>query len=208
MMEELDSSELGTQEYWEERYKKEIKNFSTHGDPGEIWFGEDIVDRILRFLEPYDRSASVADVGCGNGMFLIELSKEGYTNLTGLDYSESAIELAKGVAKQYQCNIKYSTCDILCGLSNTFDFIHDKGTYDAICLSEDAKENREKYINSIYNSMNAKSFFIITSCNWTQDELKEHFCEKFELHKVIPTPTFKFGGKEGSVVSICVFKKK
>ncbi|CAH2238558.1 jg9846, partial [Pararge aegeria aegeria] len=49
--------------------------------------------------------------------------------------------------------------------------------------------------------------FVITSCNWTDDELLRHFSEKMKLKCVIPTPQFKFGGKVGSVVSSVVFEK-
>ena len=35
------------------------------------------------------------DVGCGNGVFLKDLHELGYSNLTGVDYSEPAIELCK-----------------------------------------------------------------------------------------------------------------
>ncbi|XP_023024994.1 EEF1A lysine methyltransferase 2 isoform X2 [Leptinotarsa decemlineata] len=211
MVEEHDASELGTQDYWEDHYKEEIENFSSHGDPGEIWFGEDILNRIIRWMESSDlirKYSKIVDIGCGNGVFLIELANEGYTNLTGLDYSVNAVTLAKQIAKRQDLNILYFICDILEGLQNTYDVIHDKGTYDAVSLSENAKENRLKYIENVYKSLSSNGILIITSCNWTQSELDQQFGEKFSLLAVIPTPQFKFSGKVGSVVSSCVFKKK
>nr|CAI5867654.1 unnamed protein product [Callosobruchus analis] len=208
-VEELEPSELGTHDYWNHRYEKEIVNFSTHGDAGEIWFGDDIVERILRWIcrtPEIEKDSSIIDLGCGNGMFLIELSNEGYSNLIGVDYSEKAVELSRKIANEKGCNITFKRADILEGLKVTFKVVHDKGTYDAISLSENAKDNRQKYIVNVQNMMNEDSFFIITSCNWTQGELMEHFKEHFQIHQVISTPTFKFGGKEGSIVSICVFK--
>lgn len=35
--EELSPSELGTKDYWDKSYAREIKNFKSHGDVGEIW---------------------------------------------------------------------------------------------------------------------------------------------------------------------------
>ncbi|XP_056634996.1 EEF1A lysine methyltransferase 2 [Diorhabda carinulata] len=210
-MEELEPSELGSQDYWEGRYAQEIRNFSSHGDPGEIWFGEDIVDRVIRWINNWnliEKNKKIVDVGCGNGMFLIELANEGYTNLTGVDYSENAIKLATEIAQKQNLNISYYTCDILQGLPENYDIIHDKGTYDAISLSENAKESRAKYSESVYNSLDGDGVFILTSCNWTQDELDNYFNEKFDRLAIIPTPQFKFGGKVGNVVTSCVYKKK
>lgn len=47
---ELDGSELGTKEYWDDRYVMEIKNYKSHGDVGEIWFEESSQDRIIRAI--------------------------------------------------------------------------------------------------------------------------------------------------------------
>lgn len=213
MDEELDSSELGTQDYWDKRYKMEMKNFRSHGDVGEVWFGEDSVDRIINWMEKksIDKNDSIVDIGCGNGMSLIELSSVGYQNLTGYDYSEDAIMLAKEIAKSHDSNsIKYEVKNILEPLKNTdqFKIVHDKGTYDAISLMENAKENRSVYIENVYKMLKDDGLFIITSCNWTQDELLEQFSNKFNFKAVIPTPQFKFGGKVGSVVTSLVFVKK
>ncbi|KAF7281300.1 hypothetical protein GWI33_004882 [Rhynchophorus ferrugineus] len=185
-MEELEPSELGTLEYWEKRYKQEIKNFTNHGDVGEIWFGEDIVDKVtVWIIKHIPKTARIIDVGCGNGHTLIELANEGYTNLVGVDYSERAVILAQSIAENRGLNIKYSQCDILQGLNDVYDIVHDK----------------EKALKS-------DGLFIITSCNWTHNELQDQYKDHFDLDCLIPTPQFKFGGKVGSVVSICVFKHK
>lgn len=94
-------------------------------------------------------------------------------------------------------NTKLDKCDV----------VHDKGTYDAISLSSNAKESRQTYINQVYSLLEDNGFFVITSCNWTQSELVVHFESKFSLHSVIPTPQFKFGGQTGNIVSSVVFKK-
>ena len=36
---DLDSSELGTHEYWQSQYAKELHNLKEHDDEGEIWYG-------------------------------------------------------------------------------------------------------------------------------------------------------------------------
>lgn len=212
MCEELEHCELGTQEYWDHRYKEEVKNYRSHGDVGEIWFGEDIVDRIIRWIkkQKYDKTDRILDIGCGNGMLLVELYNEGFKNLLGVDYSNNAITLSKNIAAKLECNIEFLLCNILDEnvFLNNFNIILDKGTYDAISLSSNAKENRTKYIKNIYNLLKPTGSLIITSCNWTKDELLDQFNSDFNLEENIPTPEFKFGGKVGNIVTSVVFKPK
>ncbi|KAL3275532.1 hypothetical protein HHI36_020291 [Cryptolaemus montrouzieri] len=210
-MEDLESSELGTKEFWEQRYDEEISNYENHGDPGEIWFGEDSVERVINWMLDCNISKDfkILDLGCGNGMFLIELARNNFSKLYGADYSENAINLAKAIADKQDYNfINYFKHDILEKLDEKFDIIHDKGTFDAICLSENAKCNRNKYLENICEILNDNGYFIITSCNWTLHELDEQFLSKLIRHETIPTPQFKFGGKVGNVVTTAIYKKK
>lgn len=148
-------------------------------------------------------------------MMLVELYREHFTNLTGVDYSENAIELASQIAKDQQMDIDYMVVDLLSSTdveqrfgNQHFDIIHDKGTYDAISLHPDnPHEKRNKYISILHSLATAGGLLILSSCNWTDAELCTALKGKFEKFKMIPTPTFRFGGSEGSVVTQVVFKK-
>lgn len=208
--EEFEESVLGTVEHWEKCYEDEIKQFNRYGHPGEIWFGHDIVKRLIKWMKSSElikKEAEIVDLGCGNGMLLVELANEGFTSLTGLDYSKNAISLCEKVALKYKLTITFLTCDILNGLGASYDIILDKGTYDAISLSKEAKPNRMKYIQNVHVGLRTEGIFIIVSCNWTEKELIEQFKLNFTLLETIPTPQFMFGGTVGNVVTICIFKK-
>ncbi|CAD7002857.1 unnamed protein product [Ceratitis capitata] len=216
-IDELSGSELGTKTYWDRSYNEEIANYKNHGDVGTIWFDEDSQFRVINWIlkqETISSDVSIIDMGCGNGMLLIELAREGFSNLLGVDYSENAIKLAKQIAKDQELNIRYQSADLLntklCQQQlGTFSIVHDKGTYDAISLCpENPKEKREAYLSTVNCLMNENSLFILTSCNWTEDELLISLADKFIKKCCIPTPTFKFGGKTGSVVTSMVFTKK
>lgn len=214
---ELNGSELGTKEFWESSYNREIRNYKSHGDVGEIWFDESAQWRTIDWLlneEKIDKEASrVLDLGCGNGMFLVGLANEGFTgDLTGVDYSPKAVELAQNIAEDNKLSITYKVADLTQPQNELgqFDVVHDKGTYDAVSLCPDnAKKKRALYLDTVEKLLRtADSLFVITSCNWTEDELVDSFAEKFVKYYTIPTPTFKFGGKVGNVVTSIVFKRK
>uniref|UniRef100_A0A1A9VU02 Protein-lysine N-methyltransferase n=1 Tax=Glossina austeni TaxID=7395 RepID=A0A1A9VU02_GLOAU len=213
---ELAGSELGTKSYWDQAYSREIKNYKCHGDVGEIWFGEDsqfrIIDWILKHYKA-EHNARIIDLGCGNGMLLIELARERYVNLLGVDYSPEAITLAQKIAHDQGLKIRYSVADLMdaqaCSLLGEYDVVHDKGTYDAVSLCpHNPKEKRLLYMDTVCRLTSCNGIFIITSCNWTEEELINAFQNLFTKYCTIPTPSFKFGGKIGNVVTSIVFKKK
>ncbi|KAK8387560.1 hypothetical protein O3P69_018239 [Scylla paramamosain] len=138
---------------------------------------------------------------------------EGFTSLHGIDYSQKAVELAQAIAAQKEMNISYKKVDLVnCNeesLAIEYDVCHDKGTYDAVSLCpDDPSSKRAAYMKAIHRMTRKNGLFIITSCNWTQEELSEQFSDYFIVEHIIPMPTFMFGGKVGSRVSSVVFKKK
>ncbi|XP_043483003.1 EEF1A lysine methyltransferase 2 [Leptopilina heterotoma] len=216
MEKELDPSELGTLEFWEKTYALEIENFKDHGDSGEVWFGNANASRVVNCINSrleMKKDEKIIDLGCGNGMLLVDLAENGFENLVGVDYSQKAIDLADAVLKDNKINsVKLQVCDILDetnSLPNDFKLAHDKGTYDAISLNpENPKENRIKYIKNIHKILLPGGYLLLTSCNWTKDELIEHFREKFNFLFELPTKTFSFGGQTGNTVTQLVFTKQ
>ncbi|KAK3302339.1 methyltransferase domain-containing protein [Chaetomium strumarium] len=108
----LDPSDLGTKEYWDTLYEKELTNHAENpADEGTVWFDDsDAEHKIVEFLENnnitsselgfnLDReSAAVLDLGCGNGSLLFALRDAGWNGrLLGVDYSERSVELAQRV---------------------------------------------------------------------------------------------------------------
>ncbi|XP_015171286.1 PREDICTED: protein-lysine N-methyltransferase mettl10 [Polistes dominula] len=219
IIEELGPSDLGTLEFWEKVYTEELDNFKDHGDVGEIWFGNkaslNVVKWISTKLNLDMETDQIIDIGCGNGMILLELTKKGFKQLTGIDYSQKAINLANEILKENNITcVKLQVCDILDTsnhelLTNYFKVAHDKGTYDAISLHPDEPaDKRRKYIDNVYNILQPNGFLILTSCNWTKDELLIHFKNKFDFIDELPVDSFRFGGKQGNVVTQLVFRKK
>ncbi|GAA6060361.1 hypothetical protein JCM10212_004545 [Sporobolomyces blumeae] len=95
-----------------------------------------------------------------------------------------------------------------------WNLVTDKGTYDAVCLSDEQKDGRslqELYVESIAKLLQKGGIFLITSCNWTQAELEKAFVSDktgLTVHSNIPRASFQFGGSTGSSITTVAFEKR
>lgn len=256
------SSLLGLQSYWDAAYAEDLTNFREHGYAGEVWFGADVMGTVATWtknlcLEISKRhlpnhaeitncssvgepdkdlsSWSVLDVGTGNGLLLQELAKQGFSDLTGSDYSEGAIDLARNLAiRDGFPDIKFLVDDVLdTKIDRKFQLVTDKGTLDAIGLHPDGPIKRIMYWDSICHIVASGGLLVITSCNSTKDELIQEV-EGFNRRRngtsqdldaavnhsngsgttfqyidhIRSYPTFMFGGSVGSRVATVAFLRE
>nr|VDD63628.1 unnamed protein product [Brassica oleracea] len=254
-------SMLGLQSYWDAAYSDELSNFREHGHTGEVWFGDDVMEIVTSWTkdlcveisqkemsvsdngevndqaDKYLSSWNVLDLGTGNGLLLHQLAKEGFSDLTGTDYSEGAVELSQHLSQRDGFpNIRFMVDDILgTKLERQFKLVMDKGTLDAIGLHPDGPVKRVMYWDSVSKLVAPGGILVITSCNNTKDELLEEV-ENFNMRKsnltgdvsssgseaasgtdhppfeylshVRTYPTFMFGGSVGSRVATVAFLRK
>jgi 2-polyprenyl-3-methyl-5-hydroxy-6-metoxy-1,4-benzoquinol methylase len=83
---------------------------------------------------PFDRNTLVADVGCGQGAWLTWAASQGYGNLTGIDVSQSQLDLA-----QHLPNVKLIHEDAVVALKereNQFGLIHAKDLFEHFTKNE------------------------------------------------------------------------
>ncbi|CAH7666513.1 S-adenosyl-L-methionine-dependent methyltransferase [Phakopsora pachyrhizi] len=175
-----------------------------------------------------NKRPQILDVGCGNGQLLFLLVQGGYgvENLTGIDYSAGSIELTNEIAQLKGINgLRLEVKDIIKDEVNPpllnsngkerrgWDLITDKGTFDAICLSNEELEGRklsEHYPSRISDLLvKPGGIFLITSCNWTEDELISKFVKPefgLRVHSKIPRHCFTFGGNSGSTITTIAFE--
>ncbi len=209
-------SKLGNKEYWDKFYSKEIKQFKNNSDLiGEVWFGEHVQNKVVNYIKEQfkDRSLKVLDVGCGNAALILELSKIGFNNLNGMDYSDKSIEFAKEILKEKfeEENINYTVNLYSEDISNPkyngeYSLIHDKGTFDAYMSMKNHTVNT--YIDFIKKNSLSGTTFILTSCNYSTTELHKFFLyqgSRFKLLGDIPHKSFSFGGSAGQVVTTLIF---
>jgi 2-polyprenyl-3-methyl-5-hydroxy-6-metoxy-1,4-benzoquinol methylase len=150
----------------------------------------------------------------------LELYDHGFRNLHGVDYSQPCIDLAVAIANQQQKQIEYWCCDILKDGNKTiqksmYDLVLDKGTFDAIALmpktseDEDGKPHpHQEYGQIVANMLQPQGMLLISSVNWTEQELTELLADHFAFQSRIQYPTFRFGGKTGQTVTTVAFQKR
>ncbi|KAL7221588.1 hypothetical protein ACSBR1_023528 [Camellia fascicularis] len=157
-----------------------------------------------------------------------------FSDLTGTDYSEGAIDLARNLADRGGfTNIKFLVDDVLeTKLERKYKLVIDKGTLDAIGLHPDGPIKRIMYWDSVSRLVASDGILVITSCNSTKDELVQEV-DNFNQRRVHASqeaagtiadqeagrdpplfrfldhvrsyPTFMFGGSEGSRVATVAF---
>ncbi|KAF6806850.1 S-adenosylmethionine-dependent methyltransferase [Colletotrichum sojae] len=193
--------------------------------------------------------ASFLDLGCGNGSLLFALRNEGWAGRAlGVDYAPQSVELARRIARQRseapkedeemadaddeEEDVKepeFDEWDLLNGPWKTvlngaqadgWDVVLDKGTFDAICLSDekDAQGRRicEGYRGRVLRLVKPGGLLLITSCNWTEEELKAWFegpaaegdAGRFVAVGKVDYPSFTFGGAKGQTISSLCFQRQ
>ncbi|WWD22544.1 hypothetical protein CI109_107037 [Kwoniella shandongensis] len=241
---ELPPSKLGTKEHWDMVYEREVRVFDDVGDEGEVWFGETAVSKMRKWAQKHlPRSSTplrVLECGSGNGTLLLsfltspaEDSPQPF-HLTGIDYCDSAAVLAQSIEKTRRetleeeldedeevlnpCEVEWRVEDLLrkdFGSEEKWDLVMDKGTFDALCLSNENVDDTGRLPSQVYPERMAKlvkegGWFLITSCNFTEEEIKKRYMKEglgFKYHSSVPHPSFAFGGKTGTTVCTVAFQK-
>ncbi|KAB8343273.1 hypothetical protein FH972_022861 [Carpinus fangiana] len=201
-------------------------------------------EKMLQFLQDLDplppragqcesvldcTNTRVLDLGTGNGHMLFAMQDAGWlSRMVGVDYSAKSVALARQIHRRRRedaqiddTQIRFAQWDMLKGApdqswadSADFDIVLDKGTFDAISLSDEpvdhaGRKGCEVYPERVVDLVCQGGYLLITSCNWTEEELRRWFeGEEFSHHATINYPSFTFGGQKGQTVSSVCFRRK
>lgn len=114
-----------------------------------------------------------------------------------------------------------------------FDIVLDKGTFDAVSLSDEVVEEGEgkgtankvvqrrvceKYPGIATRLVRKGGYLVVTSCNWTEEELIRWFTGGLDKEEQgqdglyvwgrVEYPRFRFGGQEGQGVCTVCFRRR
>lgn len=100
-----------------------------------------------------------------------------------------------------------------------FDIVLDKGTFDAVSLMAE-KSQCERYPGISGALVRKGGFLVVTSCNWTEEEVVRWFTSasigvesggsdsaKLVVWGRVQYPRFRFGGQEGQGVCTVCFQR-
>ena len=183
------------------------------------------------------RTTTFLDLGTGNGEMLFLLREEGgfEGRMVGVDYSAGSVQLCRQLAASKRGSVtadegweergggvgmmEFVQWDILHSPPHAswtqpgFDVVLDKGTFDAVSLSAETDEGGrrvcEGYRGKVEGLVRKGGVVVVTSCNWTEEELVGWFegGGGLEMCGRVEYPVFWFGGRQGQSVQSLVFRR-
>ena len=134
-------------------------------------------DLWLEFIEPYlKKGDKVLDLACGTGTLATMLTLSGY-KASGLDLSETIIEIANEKKKVNHLNIPFYVADMTrFRLDEKFDMI--TCFFDSVNFLSDTKQIQNLF-DCVYKHLNDGGYFIFDI--FSEEMFKEY--ENNEIHK-------------------------
>ncbi len=152
----------------------------------------EILQRIVK--NEKIKPCKAIELGCGTGNYVIYLSKMGF-DVTGIDFSETAIKIAKNSAEKKGVRCNFIVADVLgdmAEIQDTYDF-----AYDWEVLHHIFPQDREKYISNIYRLLNPEGLYLSVSFS----EESPQFGGKGKYRKT-PLDTVLYFSSESEMVSL------
>lgn len=135
--------------------------YATNGPDLVSWFRPHL-ERSLLLIERAagQRSSSIIDVGGGESTLVDDLLARGYSNVTVLDVSETAIEVTKKRLGRAAQRVQWSCADITQVIlpAHSFDVWHDRAVFHFLTTAE----QRAAYVQRVASAV-ARGGHVIVS---------------------------------------------
>lgn len=150
---------------------------------------EELVERTFNYLKEFNNNLNIIDLGTGSGCIAITLKKLlPSSNVTAVDISNDALEVAKSNAKKLGADVNFIQSDMLSNVTGKYDCIISNPPY--IAYDEEIMEivkNNEPHL-ALYADNNGLYFY--------EDILKN--CSKFLNNKFLIA--FEIGQTQGEAI--------
>lgn len=146
-------------EYTKKHYNLDanIKRYSDAIEEVGLWNSEKIM--FEKYIKKTDK---ILDLGCGAGRTTINLYKNGYTNIIGLDIADKLIEFAKDYSKKINLDI-----DFVVGDATKLEY--PDNTFDVVIFSYNGMqcipglENRKNVLKEVNRVLKTGGYYIFTA---------------------------------------------
>jgi len=146
---------MSSKEHWDSVYR-------ARGSEQVSWYRPHL-DRSLAFVEAtgLGRDARVIDVGGGASTFVDDLLDRGYTNVTVLDLSAAALDVAKGRLGSRASQVKWICADVTDPQlpSEAYEFWHDRAVFHF--LREPAA--RARYVSAVRRMLKPGGHIVVAT---------------------------------------------
>ena len=146
---------MDRKQHWEEVY-------STKSSDSVSWFQEH-ADQSLQLIHNtgLGKEAAIIDVGGGTSRLAGDLMAEGYTDLTVIDLSSAALDVAKQRLGRYADNVRWMEGDITLAdfPVNRFDIWHDRAVFHFLTDPVD----RHAYVELVMRAVRPGGHVIIAT---------------------------------------------
>ena len=140
------------QEHWDSIYGSHQSN--------ELSWTQATPATSLNFIHSFNvaKDASIIDIGGGDSRLVDYLVDEGFTNITVLDISETALNKAKLRLGKKASKVKWIVSDVVeFRPIQKFEVWHDRATFHFLTT----KEQVEKYVRLAARSINDNGYMVI-----------------------------------------------
>mmetsp|Transcript_18028 Transcript_18028/g.30167 ORF Transcript_18028/g.30167 Transcript_18028/m.30167 type:complete len:278 (-) Transcript_18028:278-1111(-) len=155
--------------FWDQRYLDDLEPFEWFY-PYEQ-FAEIVNERVAK-------EARILDAGCGNSELILNLADDGFTDITGVDWSRVVIDQLKTRCKDYdEIQLKCLNMQDTNLPKDSYDCIIDKGLLDSIICNMQSTTAVANYITEVERLLVEDGIFIVISMGTPDERLKyiEHY---------------------------------
>ena len=148
-----------------------------------------LVEKTIKLINKYfDRKVDILDIGTGSGCIAITLNKELDSNVTAVDISDKALDVARENNKIKNTNVNFYKSDVFSNVNDKYDVIISNPPYIAY---------DEKIMDIVYNNEPHSALFADNNGLYFYEKILSE-CSNYLNNKFIIA--FEIGYKQGLLI--------